>query len=261
MLYILGVSCAFSIIFIIIMIAVCIKWCNSWWMVFLPLLGQPYGMCAYRVCVSGFVESNKMHLCATSAGSCLCGVHSHLAPWKYHVSLPNKLSVKWKELMFLSAIYILMTPSPLHLEPPEVSRSRSHIPAELYRAPPQALCLPATQNLLTWVEKPYTCPLGGPTGSSWDPSPPFTWFFSPGIERKQPGSLQYWAPSNAFLPLLWEFKARFCCALSFLFCHQLASLGCSDAAGNAWWRFGSCKRQALDSGGRTVRGADPSPHW
>lgn len=123
MLYILGVSCAFSIIFIIIMIAVCIKWCNSWWMVFLPLLGQPYGMCAYRVCVSGFVESNKMHLCATSAGSCLCGVHSHLAPWKYHVSLPNKLSVKWKELMFLSAIYILMTPSPLHLEPPEVSRS------------------------------------------------------------------------------------------------------------------------------------------
>lgn len=64
MLYILGVSYAFSSIFIIIMIFVCIERFNSWWMVFLPLAGQPYGSCAYCVCVS--VESNKMHLCATS---------------------------------------------------------------------------------------------------------------------------------------------------------------------------------------------------
>lgn len=66
MLYILGVSYAFSSIFIIIMIFVCIKWLNSWWIMFLPHLGQPYGLHAYCVCVSVFVESNKMHLCATS---------------------------------------------------------------------------------------------------------------------------------------------------------------------------------------------------
>lgn len=51
MLYILGVSYAFSSIFIIIMIFVCTEWFNSWWIVFLPLLGQPRGFCAYCVCV------------------------------------------------------------------------------------------------------------------------------------------------------------------------------------------------------------------
>lgn len=51
MLHILGVSYAFSSIFIIIMIFVCIEWFNSWWIVFLPLLGQRHGFCAYCVCV------------------------------------------------------------------------------------------------------------------------------------------------------------------------------------------------------------------
>lgn len=48
------------------MIFICIEWLNSWWMVFLPVLGLPYGSPAYCVCVSVCVESNKMHLCATS---------------------------------------------------------------------------------------------------------------------------------------------------------------------------------------------------
>lgn len=43
MLYILCVSYAFSSIFIIIMIFVCIEWFNSWWIMFLPQVGQPYG--------------------------------------------------------------------------------------------------------------------------------------------------------------------------------------------------------------------------
>lgn len=129
MLYILGVSYAFFSIFIIIMIFICIEWLNSWWMMFLPVLGLPHGSPAYCVCISVCVESNKMHLCATSVWvSPSEGCAAACTPGKGCHSEEMGFFEKLQELPFMFTLYI-------HMNPTDFCRILLSIPSVLSKIP------------------------------------------------------------------------------------------------------------------------------
>lgn len=187
---------------------------------FLPFLGQPYGLHAYCVCVSVFVERNKMHLCATFLWV-LCAL--------WDVSLESTPMSVFKEEVFFK-----VKGAPVH-----VYSIYSHFC--LTPLPPWGKQL-LLMHSLTWIAQSSSLGSASPkTSPEWSSlklghlAPCWQQLgsecpavFSPDADRMQPRSHQCCVSSNVFSSF-------------FLWVLRMWNTGASEAA--IWFTMGNIHRQ------------------